>query len=294
MFAKSGALRWAGVILFSLAAGSADASICRPLEMRLMQLQAAGARDTAQIEDVRSLLAQRGCGGRAPAAASGRQGSSFAAWDRGRGWGAPGEARRAGPDRRWNDAGSARKSAPRGTFRTLCVRTCDGYYFPISFSTTRKHFESDEATCRRMCPAGNPNLYYHAVGGQGPENMLGLDGSPYTDLFTAFRYRSVLDTGCSCGVQSGVLEYVAGPAVVPNVAQNSVARLPEPRPAPGEDPETLLDRRGGFTASTAEALAAAAGAAPAEGGVRIILPAWNAAQSSVMLTGVPTARIYPD
>ncbi|MGA9083760.1 MAG: DUF2865 domain-containing protein, partial [Pseudolabrys sp.] len=22
-----------------------------------------------------------------------------------------------------------------GTFRTVCVRTCDGFYFPISYST---------------------------------------------------------------------------------------------------------------------------------------------------------------
>ena len=283
MFAGSGALRWVGMILVSLAAGSADASICRPLEMRLMQLQAAGARD-AQIQEVQNLLAQRRCGGRVP--------SSGFEW--GRGWGQQGQTRRHDADRGRGERRTAVARAPRGTFRTLCVRTCDGYYFPISFSTTRKHFESDEATCRQMCPAGDPNLYYHAVGGQGPEDMLGLDGSPYADLSTAFRYRSVLDAGCSCGVQSGVFaEYVAGPPVVPNLAQDSVARLPEPRPAPGEDPETLLDRRSGFTASTAIALAAA-GAASAEGGVRIVLPAWNAAQSSVMLTAVPTARIYPD
>src|SRR5690606_21240858 len=44
-------------------------------------------------------------------------------------------------------------SSRYGTFRTLCVRTCDGYYFPISFSTTTERFADDERACRAMCPA---------------------------------------------------------------------------------------------------------------------------------------------
>src|SRR6266540_3435428 len=31
------------------------------------------------------------------------------------------------------------------TYRTLCVRTCDGYYFPISYATNRSHFKTDAA-----------------------------------------------------------------------------------------------------------------------------------------------------
>ena len=39
-----------------------------------------------------------------------------------------------------------------GTFRTLCVRTCDGYYFPISFSTTSDQFREDAHTCAGDVP----------------------------------------------------------------------------------------------------------------------------------------------
>jgi Protein of unknown function (DUF2865) len=39
------------------------------------------------------------------------------------------------------------------TYRTLCVRTCDGYYFPISYSTQPSRFPDDERTCQAMCPA---------------------------------------------------------------------------------------------------------------------------------------------
>jgi len=43
--------------------------------------------------------------------------------------------------------------APSGTYRTLCVRTCDGFYFPISYSTTPSRFAEDAQACQRVCPA---------------------------------------------------------------------------------------------------------------------------------------------
>src|SRR5690606_29512315 len=32
-----------------------------------------------------------------------------------------------------------------GTYRTVCVRLCDGFFFPISFATTPDRFGADEA-----------------------------------------------------------------------------------------------------------------------------------------------------
>ena len=46
-------------------------------------------------------------------------------------------------------------------YRTLCVRTCDGYYFPISYSTNASHFADDEATCQKQCPATEAILFSH-------------------------------------------------------------------------------------------------------------------------------------
>lgn len=45
------------------------------------------------------------------------------------------------------------RTAPSGTYRTLCVRLCDGYYWPVSFSTTSDGLgedkESSEVELRR-------------------------------------------------------------------------------------------------------------------------------------------------
>src|SRR5215471_819512 len=39
------------------------------------------------------------------------------------------------------------------TFRTMCVRLCDGYYWPVSFATTQEHFARDEQACLKGCSA---------------------------------------------------------------------------------------------------------------------------------------------
>src|SRR6267378_7908941 len=48
---------------------------------------------------------------------------------------------------------------PSGTFRTVCVRSCDGGYFPISFATVPTRFPDDERSCKALCPATEANLF---------------------------------------------------------------------------------------------------------------------------------------
>jgi len=85
-----------------------------------------------------------------------------------------------------------------GTFRTLCVRTCDGYYFPISYSTVPGKFADDEALCRRLCPATEVNLYSHRNPGEDVNRAVSLSGRIYTDLPNAFAYRKAFNPSCSC------------------------------------------------------------------------------------------------
>ncbi len=84
-----------------------------------------------------------------------------------------------------------------GTYRTLCVRTCDGYYFPISFKASPGEFARDEGACRAMCPGTDVALYVHRNPGEQAEQMVSLAGQPYTALPTAFRYRKVYDRACT-------------------------------------------------------------------------------------------------
>jgi len=85
-----------------------------------------------------------------------------------------------------------------GTFRTVCVRTCDGYYFPISFATSPDRFRDDEATCQRMCPAAEVSLYTYHNPGEDVAQSVSLSGRLYTELPNAFSYRKALNPACSC------------------------------------------------------------------------------------------------
>jgi hypothetical protein len=88
--------------------------------------------------------------------------------------------------------------APAGTFRTVCVRSCDGFYFPISYSTVPNKFADDQRACQRECPATEVNLYTYRNPGEDMEQAVSVSGAPYTALPNAFHYRKEVVAGCSC------------------------------------------------------------------------------------------------
>ena len=85
-----------------------------------------------------------------------------------------------------------------GTYRTLCVRTCDGYYFPISYSTVPGKFADDEQLCRRLCPAAEVTLYSHRNPGEDVARAVSSSGRSYSELPNAFSYRKQYNAACQC------------------------------------------------------------------------------------------------
>ena len=84
------------------------------------------------------------------------------------------------------------------TFRTLCVRSCDGYYFPVSYATVPARFGEDERACQRLCPAQEVHLYTHRNPGEEVDQAVSTQGVPYSQLPTAFKYRTEYNPSCSC------------------------------------------------------------------------------------------------
>lgn len=85
----------------------------------------------------------------------------------------------------------------RGTYRTVCVRLCDGFFFPISFATTPDRFGADENACLSRCGAP-ARLYVYPNPGGEPEQMTDLKGQPYTALKSAFLFRTEYVEACTC------------------------------------------------------------------------------------------------
>lgn len=87
---------------------------------------------------------------------------------------------------------------PSGTYRTVCVRSCDGAYFPISFATVPARFPDDEQSCKALCPAAEATLFVYRNPGEDMNSAVSINGQPYTSLPNAFHFRSEFNPQCSC------------------------------------------------------------------------------------------------
>lgn len=85
-----------------------------------------------------------------------------------------------------------------GTYRTVCVRSCDGAFFPISFATVPARFTDDERTCKALCPAAEASLYAYRNPGEDMNQAVSISGQPYSSSPNAFRFRQEFNPSCSC------------------------------------------------------------------------------------------------
>ncbi|WP_170854891.1 DUF2865 domain-containing protein [Xaviernesmea oryzae] len=133
-----------------------------------------------------------------------------------------------------------------GTVRTLCVRTCDGAFFPISSQATSGDFARDAETCRQRCPGAPTALYYHALETQEAEDMVSAEtGAPYRDLPTAFAYKlrdpsEPSSCGCQLSTATGPAQSQPGdPGKTRNSSMLSITTLPESETsAPSATPDS--------------------------------------------------------
>jgi hypothetical protein len=85
-----------------------------------------------------------------------------------------------------------------GTYRTVCVRSCDGGYFPISFATVPGRFPDDEKSCKALCPAAEATLFTYRNPGEDINSAVSINGAPYSSSPNAFRYRQEFNPSCAC------------------------------------------------------------------------------------------------
>ncbi len=84
------------------------------------------------------------------------------------------------------------------TFRTVCARTCDGFFFPVSFSTVPARFGQDENICRRTCPGAEAIMFSYPNPGGTIDQATSTSGQAYKDLPNAFKYQTEFVKDCSC------------------------------------------------------------------------------------------------
>lgn len=103
-----------------------------------------------------------------------------------------GRAREADRDYYDDDDRVSGRSGGRGN-RTVCVRICDGFYFPVSVGGG-----DGRETCRELCPGTAMDVYRQPGGDDNMADAMSSSGRRYGQLPTAFLYRKQLKAGCTC------------------------------------------------------------------------------------------------
>ena len=156
----------------------------------------------------------------------------------------------------------------KGDYRTMCVRTCDGYYFPVSNHATPKSFGAAARQCASMCPLAETRLYVHPQD-TPMETMVDRFGRRYSATPFAFRHQArnyVPSRSCTCGQ----------PALRTTVAQElrgtSIDELPRVVPVSPVDAETVRNTSVEFDWSAARKLVKGAKTPTLAQDVRVVGP----------------------
>jgi hypothetical protein len=165
------------------ASNQLDGARRRLSELSILRQQAEGSSERGYQDDIIRELARNGCGNQYVQEARKRdQGGSLF-----------GFSEDDGPK-----SENAFGSLPFATYRTVCVRLCDGFFFPVSFSTLPNHFGRDAEQCQSRC-AAPVELYYHQNPGADIRQAVSAKSqTPYTSLRSAFKYTKEFVAGCSC------------------------------------------------------------------------------------------------
>lgn len=158
-----------------------------------------------------------------------------------------------------------RNATRNGNYQTMCVRSCDGFFFPISSSASPSDFGRDERTCQMMCPGTKIALYVHQAYRQESEDMVSARTSePYSDMPNAFAYRNTnvpMSKTCSCNIGAFYKEMARRQALLNGRGADAGPETswvrPFNRPDPGEDPESALNAELRLTSEDVAAVLAA-------------------------------------
>ena len=129
-----------------------------------------------------------------------------------------------------------------GQLQTVCVRTCDGGFFPLTANATPLNFQQDSETCARMCPGIQTELYFRYLPDQESSEMVSAaTGASYSAMPYAFAYRKRppgQKSTCTCNLSAYYEEMrrertlaTPAPDTSPGVSHGSITTIESPKPA---------------------------------------------------------------
>jgi hypothetical protein len=157
------------------------------------------------------------------------------------------------------------ESQPRqGGPYSVCVRTCDGYFFPLANSPGGR--EGQDEMCQALCPGTETLAFGMSNGGDIQNAVSRSTGTPYASLPNALKYTRSFDATCTCRAPGqswaqalqdaeSLIEQRKGDIIVteqrslemsrpkpeaPARGKKGAANAPEAKPAPAAPAPTVL------------------------------------------------------
>ena len=93
------------------------------------------------------------------------------------------------------DADGDDREAHAGS-QAVCVRTCDGGFFPMNTSV-RHNQDSLNELCTALCPGTQVAVFSRNPNSE-IKTAVSLDGTPYMDLPNALKFQKSFDAACTC------------------------------------------------------------------------------------------------
>jgi hypothetical protein len=82
--------------------------------------------------------------------------------------------------------------------RTVCVRMCDGYHFPIGDLNSTGDLKVHESACQASCPGAPVKLFTLASGQDNIDDAISAGGKPYKNMPMAYAHQRASDPMCTC------------------------------------------------------------------------------------------------
>lgn len=91
---------------------------------------------------------------------------------------------------------SGEERARQGGPYTVCVRTCDGFFFPLANSPGGR--DGQDEMCQALCPGTETLAFGMSNGGDVQNAVSRSTGTPYASLPNALKYTRSFDAACTC------------------------------------------------------------------------------------------------
>jgi Protein of unknown function (DUF2865) len=87
---------------------------------------------------------------------------------------------------------------PHGGSQAVCVRSCDGGFFPLTVSVRNADPDQLASLCQALCPNATVSVYTRAPFGDISTAVSLEGGAPYSESPTALKFQKSFDAACTC------------------------------------------------------------------------------------------------